>query len=68
MVRAQQTSGAAYSVIWNLIHRGKELFKLFGTITSLYEVLEMKPGIKDGSINYPDEEHTGQNGMAIEFK
>ncbi|KAF8695709.1 P-loop containing nucleoside triphosphate hydrolase protein, partial [Rhizoctonia solani] len=35
---------------------------------SLYEVLEMKPGIEDGDINYPDEEHAHNTGMAIEFK
>ncbi|QRW20912.1 ABC transporter [Rhizoctonia solani] len=68
MIRTQQTSSAACGVIWSLIRRGEELFKLFGNITALYEVLEMKPGIEDGDINYPDEEHAHNTGMAIEFK
>ncbi|CAE6469436.1 unnamed protein product [Rhizoctonia solani] len=68
MIRTQQTSGAACGVIWNLIYRGKDLFKLFGNLKALYEVLEMKPGIEGGHINYPDEEHADQKGMAIEFK
>ncbi|ELU42373.1 ABC transporter domain-containing protein [Rhizoctonia solani AG-1 IA] len=67
MIRTQQTSSAACGVIWSLIRRGEELFKLFVNITALYEVLEMKPGIEDGDINYPDEEHAHNTGMAIEF-
>ncbi|KEP52346.1 putative phosphate ABC transporter, ATP-binding protein [Rhizoctonia solani 123E] len=68
MIRTQQTSSAARSAIWSLLFKGRDLFSLFRTITTLYEVLQMKPGIEDGHVIYPDEEHTDQKGMAIEFK
>ncbi|CAE6355230.1 unnamed protein product [Rhizoctonia solani] len=68
MIRTQQTSSAARSAIWSLTFKGRDLFSLFRTITTLYEVLELKPGIEDGDVAYPDEAHADQKGMAIEFK
>ncbi|CAE6524067.1 unnamed protein product [Rhizoctonia solani] len=68
MIRTQQTSSVARNAIWGLGYKGKNLLNLFRNITTLYEVIEMTPGIEDGHEIYPDEEHKGQKGMAIEFK
>ncbi|KAH7338087.1 P-loop containing nucleoside triphosphate hydrolase protein [Rhizoctonia solani] len=68
IIRTQQTSSAARSAIWGLVYKGKNLFRLFHNITTLYEVVEMSPGIEDGHAIYPNEEHAEQKGMAIEFK
>ncbi|KAJ1305362.1 hypothetical protein OPQ81_000377 [Rhizoctonia solani] len=68
MVKTQQTSSVARNAIWGLIYRWRDIFSLFQSITTLYEVIEMNSGIEDGNINYPDEEHAEQKGMAIEFR
>lgn len=37
-------------------------------VVSLYEVLDIKPSIADGEVEYPDETHRNQKGVAVEFR
>ncbi|KAG8719201.1 hypothetical protein FRC08_003429 [Ceratobasidium sp. 394] len=41
---------------------------LFKNALALYEVLELKPAMVDGTVVYPEEKHKDRKGTSIEFK
>jgi hypothetical protein len=64
----QQAANAVQSIVWKVIYSGGKMWGLFENVCVLYEVLDLKPSMVDGEVIYPDEEHKGQRGTAIEFK
>ncbi|KAG8699794.1 hypothetical protein FRC08_005098 [Ceratobasidium sp. 394] len=68
LVMIQQAANAFQNIIWRITYSGRRMWGLFDNAVALYEVLDLKPAMKDGDINYPDEEHAENKGAAIEFR
>ncbi|KAG9125861.1 hypothetical protein FRC07_005923 [Ceratobasidium sp. 392] len=67
LVMVQQAASAYQAIIWRIVYSGRRIWDLFDNVVALYEVLEIKPAMKDGEIVYPDDEHTDSKGATIEF-
>ncbi|KAG8748265.1 hypothetical protein FRC10_007655 [Ceratobasidium sp. 414] len=68
LVMIQQTANAFQNIIWRVTYSGRRMWGIFDNVVALYEVLDIKPAMKDGEITYPDEEHAKNEGAAIEFR
>ncbi|KAG9105005.1 hypothetical protein FRC06_002926 [Ceratobasidium sp. 370] len=61
-------ANAFQNIVWRITYSGRRTWGLFDNTVALYEVLDIKPAMKDGEITYPDEEHAENKGAAIEFR
>ncbi|CCO28929.1 Putative multidrug export ATP-binding/permease protein SAS1788 [Rhizoctonia solani AG-1 IB] len=68
LVLIQQATSSLQQTLFGMIYGGNNIASLFKNVMSLYEVLELKPTMSDGDIYYPEERHSSQKGMTIEFK
>ncbi|KEP48862.1 ATP-binding ABC transporter [Rhizoctonia solani 123E] len=68
MIRMQYSGNVIETAVRIMVSRLKIICNLSHNITTLYDVLSFQPGIVDGCVYYPDDAHTEQKGMAIEFK
>ncbi|KAJ1307532.1 hypothetical protein OPQ81_001629 [Rhizoctonia solani] len=68
LVLMQQATSSLQQTLFGMVYNGNNIANLFKNVMSLYEVLELKPTMKDGQVSYPEEEFKDRRGMAIEFK
>jgi hypothetical protein len=68
LVLIQQATSSLQQTLFGMIYGGNNIASLFKNVMSLYEVLELKPTMSDGDVYYPEERHSSQKGMTIEFK
>ncbi|KAG8733455.1 hypothetical protein FRC11_006095 [Ceratobasidium sp. 423] len=68
LVMMQQTVNVMHSATWSIVAKGKSTPKLLKNLATLYEVLGVKPSLVDGQISYPDDKHSENRGMAVEFR
>ncbi|QRV75040.1 ABC transporter [Ceratobasidium sp. AG-Ba] len=68
LVMIQQSSNSFSTLIWRIMYSGGKIWDLFDNVVALYEVLNIKPSMKDGEVVYPDGQHSGDKGTAIEFR
>ncbi|QRV75041.1 ABC transporter [Ceratobasidium sp. AG-Ba] len=64
----QQASSSLQSTVSRIWLSGGNLASVIANIISLCEAMEIKAGMPDGNMAYPEEKYANQKGMSIEFK
>ncbi|KAG9120881.1 hypothetical protein FRC07_003404 [Ceratobasidium sp. 392] len=68
LVLMQQAANSLQNTFWRVIYSGSNMSNLFKNTLALYEVLELKSAMADGTIVYPEEKYKDGKGVSIEFK
>ncbi|KAG9098266.1 hypothetical protein FS749_004253 [Ceratobasidium sp. UAMH 11750] len=68
LVLMQQAANSLQGTFWRVMYSGRNMTNLFKNALALYEVLELKPAMVDGTVVYPEEKHKDRKGTSIEFK
>jgi hypothetical protein len=64
----QQASTAVEQSVLHALHSLSMFSGVFQDITGLYNVLDMRPAMEGGVIDYPEDKFADRAGMSIEFK
>ncbi|KAG8752161.1 hypothetical protein FRC12_012106, partial [Ceratobasidium sp. 428] len=68
LVLMQQAARSLQSTLWRVMYSGRNMSSLFRNTLALYDVLELKSAMVDGTVIYPEEKYKDLKGASIEFK
>ena len=54
--------------LWSLLYRASSLSESFRSIRQLYEVVNVKNQVVDGTEPYPEDRQTLRTGISVEFR
>ncbi|QRV75056.1 ABC transporter [Ceratobasidium sp. AG-Ba] len=68
LVLMQQAANSVQGTFWRIMYSGSNMTSLLKNTLALYEVLDLKPAMADGTVTYPEDHFKERKGATIEFK